>query len=167
MMPTLQISIAQRYLNYITKSKGRDQKLSVEPDSPIQFLSAPPACSQPAVLGAAPGTVTSTMPSGGRSGHQPDPQTVTLIYSKPGSQENQTEFEHMKTKVQHIHIKKLFSDAKSYKLQALQTANTIQAQQVQARSFSKRSCRKDRKGLIICRGSFGVAKEHERGSVLN
>lgn len=63
----------------------------------------------------------------------------------------------------HTHQKAVL-DAKSYKPQALQTANTIQAQEVHAGSFTKRNCRK---GQMICRGSFGVAKEHERGSVIN
>lgn len=87
------------------------------------------------MLEAAPGTVTAQHPlTVGDQGHQPDPGTaaaylkattaVTLIYSKPGSQENQTEFECIKTKLQHIHIKKLFwmqraTNPKHYRLQTL------------------------------------------------
>lgn len=102
MLPTLQFSMAQRYLNDIKKSKSGDQKLSIAPVSLIQFLNAPLFAHRLQCWG-------SPSHSHWEISHQPDPRAtipflsatpaVTLIYSKPSSQENQTEFEHIKTKL--------------------------------------------------------------------
>lgn len=95
LVPTLQFSMAQRYLNGTQKSKGRDQKLPVALFS-LSCCSAPLMLAQ--VLWAAPTHYcTPTIPCRWGSGSParlcttvgyPNAATaVTFISSKPGSQE--------------------------------------------------------------------------------